>query len=691
MNPTCQTERYPSTVFRLEYRPVYGLHSKDELLHILDMLADAGVEAWWYAAASKGSYPMFRSRHLPYRSDAVDVSYFHWLSEQAHQRNITLFSWEYLTTAPILAQRHPEWRWKLFDWDGPKTPRDHQYVCWNSPYGQMLKEYSLEVVTDCGFDGIWFDGSFLHGHGMTGRYACCCEFCAKRYHDQTGCQLPATVDLNDQACREYFAWRADDHMRYWQELSSFVKATQPSATIAYNHFNRLGGGLDSGTPLTKLRNDKTSLIATEVGFHYHQIPALAKLLRSTSDHYVPELWTYLADSPIAQTVNPDPTPLVYYMQSCTAHGTYASFGSGRDDIHTQTQTLHALGDAARQIRPFIGGKSCAKVAVLFSNATKDYAYITADGKSYDNATIWNQVCGTLSLLDHLHIQSDIIFDNMLNPHDLQPYDAIILPSVKCMADDAANQLTDYVQQGGQLLAIGDCGTHDQWGHPRQTPVLDALFGITWHESKQTLMTLPDGHIPAGLGKPFRSNAQETIDCTYCLNPSRPLGPDGILPLSDDSYSHAHAICCNTVGNGHALYIAADIVGPYACSGPSTRTRTLIKQWLTRFVTPNVITDAPCNVVINLFQNEQHLHVHLLDVPDALTRLNLKTPDHHFPDIYLPNSFPRLAPFTLQLPGQWQLQQQLASDTTVQCHVADGQTSLKVTDFQQYFALTLQQL
>lgn len=103
MNPPLQ-HFYPHTPYRVEYRPVYAPHSKDELLSVLDRLSECGVRAWWYGVATKGGYPFFASKHLPHSENTVD--YLPWLVEQAHERGIVLFAWHYFATAPFLAGRH---------------------------------------------------------------------------------------------------------------------------------------------------------------------------------------------------------------------------------------------------------------------------------------------------------------------------------------------------------------------------------------------------------------------------------------------------------------------------------------------------------------------------------------------------------------------------------------------------------
>ncbi|MBD2845338.1 hypothetical protein IDH44_09060 [Paenibacillus sp. IB182496] len=125
------------------------------LTEALDLFEASGVKAWWYSAAAKGSYPLFKSNVLPYREDA-DTEMFKWLSAECRKRGISLFSWEYLNTAPLVTLQHPEWRYRYLDWDQTDNSlRDSRFVCHNSPYGELLEQPdSSGYGVNCG-DSSW--------------------------------------------------------------------------------------------------------------------------------------------------------------------------------------------------------------------------------------------------------------------------------------------------------------------------------------------------------------------------------------------------------------------------------------------------------------------------------------------------------------------------------------------------------
>ena len=682
---------YPITPYRIEHRPAYGPHSREDLLGILDLLQDCGVKAWWYSVSTKGSYPIFRSRHLPYRDDAVD--YLPWLADEAHRRGIALFSWEYLSTAPMLGDLHPDWRWRLFDWDGPTIPRDTHYVCYNSPYGQLLKDFCVEVVNDLRFDGIWFDGAFLFGHGMTGTYACCCDFCTTRYRRQTGRPMPATVDLRELAFREYLEWRQNDHTEYWRELSRYVYDRNPNAIIVMNYFNRFWQGPECGSPLRRMAGDAPegpdgtikpamkAMIAAERGHWPQQVLLMTKTLRAINDNFPPEVWAPGTDSTGGQSPDLNPANLLFHAWTCATGGGFASFGVGTNlspeggPLGDCRSLFTALTAALEPLAPYVGGEPERLIGLVQSGATKDYAHVREDGKGSDPGPAWAAVHGMHNLLNGLHLPTTVLLDNMLCDPFLDRYAAVVLPDVQCISDEAAGQLQRYVQNGGVLLAVGETGTLTPLGETRSTGALDDLLGISWRDTdtcrpvvslldEALTAPFPDAELAAangfssGLPPALRlcgqlrlvraGTAQTVATASYSPGPGgKVFSPQGLVRPERGETVAGAAILVREVGRGRAIALAANIAREYCEAGPRQRSRELVGRLLLDRLTPPFLTDAPPNVVVALWRQRARRVFHLLNVPSALLFLPFGKPP-----AYLPEDITPTGPVRLSLPGEW---------------------------------------
>jgi len=635
---------YPWTPYRIEWRPTYGPHTRDELLRVLDALAECGVQAWWYSVATKGSYPLFPSRHLPYRPDASPDLY-PWLAEQAHARGIALFSWEYLNTAPMLAAQHPEWRFRYIGWDGPWSPRDHHYVCYNSPYGDLLKDYCVEVVTDLGLDGIWFDGSYVFNPDHM-KLACVCEFCAAKYRDATGDDMPTRVDTRDPGFRRFIEWRYEDFTAYWRDLSAFVRDRAPRAMVAFNYFNRLYHGWNCASPLRRM--PMAGMIATECD---GQARLQHKVLRALNDNYPTEVWMGALDgvgNTPAMRPDPDATFLIFHGQLSATMGGFASFGMGNPTEYKHT--LKAVTAALDPIAPYVGGDPVPCVGLVLSGATKDYAHChdPIDTWQTDPALnwshyayqayrsqdirCWQSVVGMDNLLASLHLPTDVLLDNMLTDQFLSRHPAVVLPDVSCISDASADAIRQYVQRGGCLLALGQTGTKTELGEPRTRGVFDDLFGITWrdHASVPLVMDtraerltgdgLPVRYMISGQGRLVRVAGPDVLaEATYQPRPTeRTWSPTGLTRPPTEAV-HGAAIVEAHPGRGHAILVVQDVGQGYA-PNPNRRSREVIRRLLEPHIERPFQTDAPPNVIVKPWRQGDRLVFHLLNMPATLLAL-----------------------------------------------------------------------
>ena len=678
-------DSYPHTPYRVEYRPVYAPHSQDELLSILDKLSACGVRAWWYGVATKGGYPFFASKHLPHSENTVD--YLPWLVEQAHERGIVLFAWHYFATAPYLAGRHADWGWKYFDGvESASTDRDRHFFCHNSPYGEIMIQFSEEVVREIGFDGIWYDGSLLFRMEDHRKVACCCNYCAKKYAAETGRDLPEAYDLNSMDFRRFLEWRQADYMDYWRRLSQHVQAKKPQAVIAFNHFNRFNHHAECGSPLWRLADDVSSgdgaamnkgmpaMVVAERGHWQQHGTLMAKTLRAINDKHPPELWIQAADAPGTPQANVDSAPLLYHARMCATAGAFASFGVGAE-ITEAVPTLNSLSRQLNPLAPYVGGTQAATVGVVLSGATKDYAYCASDGKNSFPGTAWKSVFGTEAILGGLHVPSDILLDNMLCDEYLNRYQAVILPEVQCLSDESAAALIRYVESGGLLLAVGDTGTRSRLGEERTTGVLDEFFGITWRAPGpvRPLMKMNDARLVdafthdalpgdrrfgeglpplfggnSGLGRLVRADSAHILaEADYRPPYPRKYGSNGLLPPDPSETVSCASILEQRRGKGRAVYVVPNIAADDAQWGPKEAARETYARLLLPHLLLPFTTDAPPDVLVTLWEQADKRVFHLLKLPANCRTLPWYERDPWPPEVIVSEDQP-VAPIRIRL-------------------------------------------
>jgi peptidoglycan/xylan/chitin deacetylase (PgdA/CDA1 family) len=76
-----------------------------------------------------------------------------------------------------------------------------------------------------------------------------------------------------------------------------------------------------------------------------------------------------------------------------------------------------------------------------------------------------------------NIAFDTIQDSELEAENLK-FDILLLPYNPNLSDQEIVQITDFLSQGGGLIAVGDCGARDETGEIRDVPFLNRVIGIT---------------------------------------------------------------------------------------------------------------------------------------------------------------------------------------------------------------------
>jgi hypothetical protein len=694
---------YNDCIIRVEHRPTEKPHTKDELIEILDTLKAAGVEAWWYSVSAKGSYPLFPSKVLPYKKD-IAVDYLPWLVEEAHKRDIVIFSWEYLNTSPLLMKEHPDWRVKYLQ--GPEIvteekERHNHFACFNSPYGEQLKDFCVEVVNDIGFDGIWFDGCYQFGPADDGfRWTCCCEYCAKKFKDATGYNIPQVVNWKDPVFHKYIKWRYSVFMDYWKDLSDYVRLKNKTALITYNFFNRHYMGAVSGSPLVHHQMD--ALIAGEGTTKTVQMQT--KTLRAISDKYPPEVWTALHDGvklSYPSRPNPDPASSVFYAQAAATAGGYASFGIGAPA--NNTKTLKIMSNALQPLKGNIGGKAVKMCGLLYSGITKDFSYEpTPDATHFasKNKPVVDNTYGIGFMLDALHYPYEIILDNQLD--QINDYKVIVLPDVQCMTDLSLEHLVKYVEKGGILVAIGECGINNAEGEVCRRGILDSLFGIKKRYDNWDYCTLepvvdclknnnlPDKYMISGKARLLEVEEDVTI-LAYGKSLRHKSGiSNHDKQTSDNEISRTEkisnvsdfgvAICKRQVGRGEAIYIAPAIGSDYS-QNPNKRSREVFKRVLGDIELAYTV-EAPANVVVTAWEKEGRLTFHILNQPATMQNMS------GFAIALNPEDFAPTGPVSISLSGNFDKVISPYSDLIFNYEKKENHMNIKIPLIKQHAILIL---
>lgn len=593
---------------------------------LIEGVLAAGVEAIIHSAVSQAGQALFPSKVFPHCHPDASWESFHYLIEQLHRIGRPVLSWYPLNHSESVIQAHPDWRMLPIAGDELPQPaaKDHgYYVCINSPYHELLPEFCREIVRDVGFDGVWFDGSAfaVNGNKLPG---CICEFCRRRFRDDTGRALPVRTDWDSHDFKVWVNWRYDRLMGFWKTLADAILSVSPQATVAFNNYRRRGrdggGGWGTGIPLRELGWDV--LMSGELDLHALQGDFQMKMHRAARCARGQDTWLALCDHWNMWTPDVDLVPIRQAAAGCAAAGGVLWMGSGFEPRLVPQVCATAQATTA-PLMPYVKDPPLPYAAIWVSQQTQDFY-----GKSRPEEA-WDAWHGANELCLHAHVPSAIVFDDqILKPEILRQYPVLLAGNTACVSGEQAAHLRQYVEQGGVLIASHEFGTRDEWGQPHARPVLDDLLGIRERRPGAGTATLEltasdlieacgrwvsTAWVPHTLAVPgdrvellaqVVDHGQESWDDMEKQGPPKPRQP-GLWRMSH--------------GQGQIVYIGTDLFRAHIKAATTFHVR-LFAALLERVAPPPVKLLAPLQVTLNVaVRPDGFWAVHLHNAPGTIWR------------------------------------------------------------------------
>ena len=602
---------YPKCVTRMEYRGD-SPPSKEYVDETLQVIKEAGVQAWWFSAVSQQGLPLFPSRAFPKFHLKASWQAFRYLIDRAHESGITMMSWYALGASSAITDVHPDWRMRFLEFPGkPDAESAKLYACYNSPYREVLYRFCKEVVGDLGFDGIWFDGSTFSQHGTQPMFqpACCCNYCRERFRRDTGLEVPTRVDFDSRTFRLFLPWRYQVLMEVWQGVIDAVREANPRATVAFNNYRRRNssGRLSWNTAIPLRRLALDAIMSCELHGFYSQADIQMKICRAMGGRKGLETW--LAGTEYYAWV-PDIDPLNHVQAAlgCLSAGGMLAVGFG-DKASYKKEFFRTLRVTIDPRMPFLDGEPLPYAANLISQQSMDY-----DGQN-DPSDLWDAAHGVNELLQHAHLLSEVVFDDDVHGGDLVRFPVLVVGNAPCLSESQARSLGRYVEEGGVLIACHRVGELDELGYSRARPLLDDLLGIRAREpgpergSYEVLdpaLKVNESGFVSVFGP--RTKATPTDDVRIFFR-THQRGEEETLATWPGAWTRR-------LGKATAVYFDCDLFSVYL-RRPTRALRESFARLLVRLAPPPLTVSAPFFVNVNVRTrrpNEWSLHLHNLPGP-----------------------------------------------------------------------------
>jgi hypothetical protein len=380
----------------------------------------------------------------------------------------------------VPAQRFPDWRMRFIEEPGKEYPPKVGMCLVSSPYIEWYAQVLREAAAS-DLDGFFFDGFYLGGIPHPARPACTCTYCEKAFAQDTGLELPKTVDWTDMNFKRWVRWRNDRLLKTARYFRSEMKTVNPKITCTFNYNIWPFGGKDWETAIPMWRIDDFGVSQHGYSPRFHEkwmmLGFKCRVGRDMNPAHT-DLWRACGFSHTCWREEPDlawhELEVKTFILAALSHGItpWHSTVEGSVDI---TARVHA--DVARR-EHYFSRDYVANVGVLCSQNTHDfYGHVPGTTNLSDYR---DSLLGTWMILSENHVPFEFVFDNQVESAIPADYRILILAKAAALSEQMVGTLAEWIRNGGHLIATADTGWYDEWGEKladcRLAGVLDLRLG-----------------------------------------------------------------------------------------------------------------------------------------------------------------------------------------------------------------------
>ncbi|MBI3208666.1 MAG: beta-galactosidase trimerization domain-containing protein [Candidatus Solibacter usitatus] len=370
---------------------------------------------------------------------------------------------------------HPDWIAVTAD----GKPRRHWadptlwVTCGLGPYNfEFMTEVTREIMRMYKVDGIF--SNRWSGSGM-----CYCAHCQRNFKAFSGLDLPRTRDPLSPARRQYIVWKQARLFELWRLWDAEIKKINAGASFLAN----AGGGALSELDMKTIGELAPTLFADRQarrglmppwanGKNGKEYAATMgnKAIGGIFSMGVEEQYRWKDSVQSADEIR-------MWAVDGVAHNLrpwFTKFNGKIIDRRWLKVVEDLYGWHYRNERYLRNEKSLARVAVVYSQQTASFY-----GGESARQRVEDHALGFYQALVEARVPFDMVHDRLLDAAHLGAYKTLILPNIAALSDAQCGQLTDFVNNGGNLIATYETSLYNEWGVRRADFGLASLFGASY--------------------------------------------------------------------------------------------------------------------------------------------------------------------------------------------------------------------
>jgi hypothetical protein len=128
---------------------------------------------------------------------------------------------------------------------------------------------------------------------------------------------------------------------------------------------------------------------------------------------------------------------------------------------------------------FRNEKPLARVGMVYSQQTATFY-----GGTNAVSTVEDPALGFYQALVEARVPFEMVHDHLLDREHTEQFRTLIFPNIAALSTDQCNQIREFVERGGSIVATYETSLYDEWGVQRKDFGLASLFGASFAGSKE---------------------------------------------------------------------------------------------------------------------------------------------------------------------------------------------------------------
>jgi hypothetical protein len=372
---------------------------------------------------------------------------------------------------------HPDW----IAVEANGKPRRHWaspemwVTCGLGPYNfEFMTDVKKEIMSRYAVDGIFINR--WEGSGM-----CYCQHCRTNFKTATGFDLPRTSDPQDPARRAHILWRQQRLFDLWQLWDTEVRKINANSCVIPN----TGGGATSTLDMPKIGERAAILFADRQARRGLMTPWAngknGKEFRAAlGSKPIGGIFSIGLEEPYRWKDSfQSEAEIRIWVADGVANGLRPWFTKFAAAIH-DPRWLKVVEDVYNRYQrwePYLRNQApLARVGLVYSQQTAwFYGGDRAKTKVEDHTLGWYHA------LIEARSPFEMVHDRMLDQSHVKPFKTLILPNIAALSTAQCQQIREFVERGGGLVATFETSLYDEWGVRRMDFGLADLFGASFKD------------------------------------------------------------------------------------------------------------------------------------------------------------------------------------------------------------------